>query len=166
MRTTITVAITLLALSAPVFSQTQTNERRGLFYGVVGPGVGAGAGEIGGTVQFGFGGEGLVTKSAGIGGEIAYLAPVKGVSNGLGIASVMGGYHFRTEGSDQKAIPFASGGYSLFFREGAGSGINFGGGVNYWMKERVGMRFEVRDYIVVLDGVANLVTFRVGILFR
>ncbi len=52
------------------------------------------------------------------------------------------------------------------FVNGAGSGINFGGGVNYWMKERVGLRFEVRDYIVVLDGVANLVTFRVGILFR
>jgi hypothetical protein len=166
MRRAITIAITLLALSIPVFSQSQTSERRGHFYGVVGPGVGADAGDTGGTVQFGFGGEGLLTQSAGIGGEIAYLAPVKGVSNGFGIASVMGGYHFRKEGSDQKVIPFASGGYSLFFRENAGSGINFGGGVNYWMKGRVGLRFEVRDYMVVLDGVANLVTFRVGILFR
>jgi hypothetical protein len=160
------VTISLLVLSLPAFAQAQAREHRSLFYGVGGVGVGVGGGASGGTFQLGFGGEGLITQSVGMGGEISYLGAFEGIRNGIGIASVTGGYHFEGTGSGRRVVPFASGGYSLLFRSGSTSGVNFGGGVNYWMKDRVGLRFEVRDYVFPLDGVANVVSVRVGILFR
>ncbi len=165
MKRPLLIPILLVVLSIPLFAQ-QPREHRSLFYGVGGAGVGVGGGASGGTFQVGFGGEGLITKSAGMGGEISYLGAFEGIRSGIGIASVTGGYHFEAAGSGKKVVPFASGGYSLLFRSGSTSGVNFGGGVNYWMKDRVGLRFEVRDYLFPLDGVANVVSFRVGILFR
>ena len=54
----------------------------------------------------------------------------------------------------------------MVFRNAIGNGFNAGGGINYWFKERVGMRFEVRDHIFPLFGSTNLISFKVGITFR
>jgi len=45
-------------------------------------------------------------------------------------------------------------------------GNHFRGGVNYWFKERVGLRIEVRDHVVIPSDGFNLIGVRFGIAFR
>ncbi|MDQ3010723.1 MAG: hypothetical protein M3X11_08495 [Acidobacteriota bacterium] len=54
----------------------------------------------------------------------------------------------------------------MFFRSGVDNGVNFGGGVNYWFKDRIGLRFEVRDHMFIPSPDTHLIGFRVGLLFR
>ncbi len=65
-----------------------------------------------------------------------------------------------------KTEPFVNGGYSLFFREGHGNFAYLGGGVNYWMARRVGLRFELRDHIYARTGDLHYWGVRVGLAFR
>ena len=39
----------------------------------------------------------------------------------------------------------------VFADGGAAGGGNFGGGIQYWPKDRIGLRFEVRDHIFSSD---------------
>src|SRR5438067_1141473 len=118
-----------------------------------------------GTMQVGGGGEGLVYKGFGLGGELGYVAPWSSFSRGLGVLSADGLYDFNRS---EKLVPFVRSGYTLFFRSGAVNGINFGGGVNYWFRERVGLRLEVRDQVAIeLDGPSShFYGFRIGLSFR
>jgi hypothetical protein len=54
----------------------------------------------------------------------------------------------------------------MFFRNGVANGGHFGGGVNYWLKERVGLRFEVRDHVVAEAAGTHFLDFRFGLTFR
>ena len=53
-------------------------------------------------------------------------------------------------------------------RSGAINGVNFGGGVNYWFRERVGLRLEFRDQVgIELEGPSShFYGLRVGLSFR
>lgn len=62
-------------------------------------------------------------------------------------------------------MPFVTGGYSLRIRAGVASAFNFGGGVNYWFKDRVGLRLEFRDHISHSD-LNYFYGFRIGLAFR
>jgi hypothetical protein len=73
---------------------------------------------------------------------------------------------FRAKDEGNRLEPFVTGGYTLFFRSGTTNGANFGGGVNYWFKNRVGLRFEVRDTLSVEVRTVHFVGFRVGVTFR
>jgi hypothetical protein len=84
------------------------------------------------------------------------------VGDGLGLASVNLSYHFN---NSRKLAPFVTGGGSLAFRGGAAGGGNIGGGVHYWMRDNLGLRLEVRDFIFSSDS-PNTVVFRVGLSFR
>ena len=98
------------------------------------------------SFQVGAGGEGLVYKGLGLGAQIGYLAPFRAGGDGFGIFSADGSYHFQH--SKLKLVPFVIGGYSVAFRSGtSSSGGNFGGGVQYWMKDHLGLRFEFRDHV-------------------
>lgn len=153
----------LLMLSANALAQSNaTKEHKGQGYGFVAPLV-SNYGDTG--VQAGFGGEGLVYKGLGVGGEVSYLK-LGGYTYGLGAVSPNASYHFRGLTKDGKWVPFVTGGYSLYFRNGVAHGLNFGGGVNYWFKERVGLRVEVRDQVLPFDGTLHYVGFRAGISFR
>ena len=146
-------------------AQAQTplpQEHRGQGYGFAAP-VASSYGATG--FQAGFGGEGLVYKGLGVGGELSYLSFSR-FDNGVGVVSPNVSYHFSNVSKDGKWVPFVTGGYSLYFRNSTASGVNFGGGVTYWMKERVGLRFEVRDQVIALDGTGHFVGFRAGISFR
>ena len=126
-------------------------------------GIGASSGDFGHTtVHVGGGGEGLFYKGLGAGAEIGYLGR-DGFGSGFGVASVNVAYHFGRPG--QKLVPFVTGGGTVAFRTGAAGGGNFGGGVQYWMKDRVALRLEFRDHIISSDS-PHFYGFRVGIAFR
>ena len=153
----------LLVLLAGAQAQSNnTKEYKGQGYAFAAPLV-SNYGDSG--WQTGFGGEGLVYKGLGVGGEVSYLK-LGGYTYGLGAVSPNASYHFRGLTKDGKLVPFVTGGYSLYFRNGVAHGLNFGGGVNYWFKERVGLRVEVRDQVLPFDGTLHYVGFRAGISFR
>ncbi|MFY9557232.1 MAG: outer membrane beta-barrel protein [Blastocatellia bacterium] len=139
----------------------QSSERRG--WGYVFGGAGASTGDFTfAAFQVGAGGEGLVHNGLGLGAEIGYLAPFRDAGNGIGIFSGDVSYHFARS---SKLVPFVTGGYSAAFRRGASHGANFGGGVQYWMKEHVALRIEFRDHGFSSDN-PHLFQFRVGLAFR
>lgn len=147
---------------AAAFGQTMS-EPRAWGYGF--GGVGGTSGGSVATLHVGGGGEGLVYKGLGLGAEVGYLSPFEDLSDGIGILSTNVSYHFVKPKSNQKLVPFVTGGFSLAFRNGASGGGNFGGGVQYWVRPRLGLRFEFRDHIFSSD-TTHLYGFRVGLSFR
>lgn len=161
MRKVIT-AITVLVLMQAVALGQSSPDRRAWGY-VVGGAGGNSGGSSTGWFQVAAGGEGLVTKGLGLGAEIGYLAPFRSGGDGIGIFSPDVSYHFKR--SSSKLVPFVTGGYSLAFRSGAGSsGGNFGGGVQYWMKDHLGLRLEFRDHVFSSDS-PHFYQFRAGLSF-
>ncbi len=118
------------------------------------------------ALHIGAGGEGLLYKGLGLGGEVGYLAPTRAMSYGIGIGSVDGSYHFLTGSPGQRVVPFVTGGYSLAFRSGTLNLANYGGGIHYWFSRHVGLRLEVRDHAYLRGSAAHALGFRVGVAFR
>jgi hypothetical protein len=157
--------IFLLVLAASQLNaQTTSSEYRG--HGYAFGAVGGATGSSDPLFHAGVGGERLLYKGFGIGGELGYLWVGERPDAGLGVASVDAQYHFLNASQSRKVVPFVTGGYSLLFRSGALNAVNLGGGVNYWFKERVGLRFEVRDHFPPENADAHFIGFRVGITFR
>jgi hypothetical protein len=154
-------AITLLVLIQAVALGQSPTDKRAWGY-VFGGGGGTSGGGSTGWFQVGAGGEGLVYKGLGLGAEVGYLAPFRAAGDGIGILSPDVSYHFKR--SNSKLVPFVTGGYSLAFRNGTSSGGNFGGGVQYWMKDHLGLRFEFRDHVFSSDS-PHFYQFRVGLSF-
>jgi hypothetical protein len=152
-------AIVFIVLAQGLALGQSSGERKAWVYGFGGVGGGSDF-NSNALVTVGGGGEGYFGNGAGIGAEIGYIASTGSVSNGFGLASVNGSYHFNRSG---KVVPFVTGGASVAFL-GAGGG-NFGGGVNYWASKRFGLRFEVRDHIFSSDR-PHTVLFRVGLSFH
>ncbi|HQR31799.1 MAG TPA: hypothetical protein PLK30_03610 [Blastocatellia bacterium] len=152
--------------SSPAKSSNSGSEHRGYGYVFVAPGVVSDGGYGTATMHFGGGGEGLIKGGFGVGAEIGGLAPVDGFSEGFGVFSAGANYHFLNASQSGKIVPFVNGGYTMFFRNGVANGGHFGGGVNYWFKERVGLRFEVRDHIVSEIPGTHFIGFRFGLTFR
>jgi hypothetical protein len=65
----------------------------------------------------------------------------------------------------KKTMPFVTAGYTLFFRSGAAHGFYFGGGVNRWIGENVGIRIEGRNQTMP-SCKENLLEARFAILIR
>jgi len=116
--------------------------------------------------HLGVGGEGFFTRNLGAGVELGYLTPMRSWSDGVGTLSPNLVVRFRAKDKNHKLEPFVTGGYTLFFRSGTASGVNFGGGVNYWFNNNVGLRLEVRDNVWTQYSTIHFVDFRVGVTFR
>jgi hypothetical protein len=101
-----------------------------------------------------------------VGGEIGFLGAVGGFGQGVGVLSPNVSYNFLNASRSGKFVPFATGGYSMFFRSGALNAVNFGGGMNWWFKDRLGLRLELRDHILREYSSYHLVGFRIGLAFR
>jgi hypothetical protein len=113
-----------------------------------------------------FGGHGSVWKGVTIGGEIGAGYGVTGrYPPAIGFANFSGGYHFTAGRKDTKLDPFVMAGPTLAFRNGAGRGWHFGAGVNYWIKERLGIRAEFRTNTISSD-LNTWPQFRIGVTFR
>ncbi len=115
------------------------------------------------TWHFGGGGEALVYKGLGVGGEIGYVTPARDWSAGIGILSVDGSYHFA---QNRRISPFVTGGYSLGFRQGHANFVNFGGGLTYWFRDRHGIRVEFRDHLEPQYTDAHYLSVRIAYAFR
>jgi len=122
----------------------------------------------GNFVHVGGGGEGRVTDRFALGGEIGVVKPTTNqYAITTGLASVTPAFHFISKNSQRKFDPFVDGGVSLLAGRGAGIAFHYGGGVNYWLRRRIGLRFEFRDHIWSPEAgeTVHLVGFRVGLVF-
>ena len=147
----------LLSMSARAFAQGDGYGGQG--YVFFAPGVEASSGS--GFLHVGGGGEARI-KRFGIGAEIGYLSAGRYREDGVATASSNISFQL----APGKWSPFVTGGYTLFLRSGGYGhvhGGNFGGGVNYWFKQRTALRFEVRDNVLHDE---HLVGFRIGLTFR
>ena len=139
----------------------------GLGYGFGGVGAAIGEGDSTGTWHLGGGGDAIFADAVGIGAEIGYLNSFEEDSEGVGVFSVNGSYHFGGGSPSGKVRPFVTGGYTLGFRDGHANLFNVGGGVNFWLKPKVGLRVEFRDHIWVEDNdTLQFLGVRVGVTFR
>jgi len=159
MRKVLFAIAVLVTVQGLALGQT-SSERRGWGYVFAGVGGRSNASDV--LINVGGGGEGYFGNGVGLGGEIGYLTTKDSSSEGFGLASVNTSYHFLRS---QKVVPFITGGASLAFRQSALGGGNFGGGAHYWMSDRLGLRFEVRDHIFSSDS-PHTVIFRVGLTFK
>ncbi len=117
------------------------------------------------TLHIGAGGEGFIYKGLAAGGDIGYLFPAQSFRYGAGLLSVNGSYHLNRN-SHWIVSPFVTSGYSLAFRGAAANMVNVGGGLNYWLGERTGLRLEFRDHIQPGYRATHLLEFRIGLAFR
>lgn len=120
-------------------------------------------------VHVGGGAEGRITGRFALGGELGVLKPVTNqdaVTTTL--ASVTPAYHFIPKDSKRKFDPFVDGGVSLLFGRGSGAAIHYGGGVNYWVRRRIGLRLEFRHHLWSPEAgeAIHIVGFRIGLVFR
>jgi hypothetical protein len=164
------LALLLVAL-VPVWASAQDPDwSKGHGYAYFAPGLAGAQGETGmTTAHIGGGGEGFFTRNLGLGAEVGYLAPFESFSDGIGTFSPNFVARFRAKSGQNKVEPFVTGGYTLFFSSGTANGVNFGGGVNYWFKEHVGLRFEVRDSAMIPgegQATTHFVGFRIALTFR
>lgn len=113
----------------------------------------------------GVGGEGVFFKGLGAGADIGAAYPLRYPQGVVGQLNVSGYYHFTAGRKDTKWDPFVVAGYTMFFRSGVAHAAHYGGGVTYWMKERVGLRAEFRNHQLRYDG-AHFGEFRIGVSFH
>lgn len=137
----------ILALTAllcfSVLASAQVNYR-GHAYGSFGFESPKG-GSIGDIMTGGFGGDYIVWKGVGFGGDAHYAFPRREPSDGIGLASVHGSYHFVNQYNPKKFVPFGNAGYTLAFRSGTANFAHAGGGFIYWFNDDIGFRFEFRN---------------------
>ncbi len=134
------VVVLLVAFSAAAWGQ----HSHGYFF--FAPGALTVRGHSGSTIHLGGGGEAILGKGIGVSAELGALGPSRAFSQAIGAMSVNGAYHFVHERT-ARVDPFVTGGYSLFFREESANLFNFGGGANYWVGRRWGLKFEFRDHV-------------------
>jgi hypothetical protein len=156
-------------LAAPAWGQEVEKEKSGHGYVFVAPGAATTfscRSCTAGTIHFGGGGETTFYKGLGIGAEIGYLGAMEDLSAGFGLLSINGVYIFRGRGHSRWE-PFLTGGGTLAMGQGEAAGaVNFGGGVQYWLKNRIGLRIEFRDHVPNQDFSSHLFEGRIGFSFR
>lgn len=147
MKTLKTVAFPVLALSLTLFLPSVACAQRGgkgqwYAFGTVGGQTGVAGVQVGAGIGY----ERLVYKGLGLGGEFEGF----GGPDARAIVSANGSYHFRQSAS-QKLAPFVAAGVSGVGACGDACGgvaaLNFGGGINYWLRPNRGLRLEVRDFV-------------------
>lgn len=149
----------LIVVSSFVLAAAASAQTHG--YAFFAPGGSTSSGYTDSNFHLGFGGEGVFKGGFGVGGEVGYLTTRQNFDGGFGLASFNGTYHFNRRA---KVVPFVTGGYSLAFRNGTAHLGNVGGGVNWWLRPRIGIKIEFRDHIHRDD--LHLWGFRFGVIFR
>lgn len=123
--------------------------------------------------EVGFGGEGFVFKGLGMGGELAWVH-WGAYDNQAWLPSVDVSYHVLGNRARARVDPFGLFGASVYVPTMHGdrgdAAKNFGGGVNFWVKPHLALRFEFRTTVnrdVYEFGPGNpYLAFRFGVTFR
>ena len=118
------------------------------------------------ALHFGGGGEMVWGSGLGLGAELGIAGPKDGFGDAyIGLLSINPSFHF---GKSSKVDPYATGGYSRSFgHDSAANWGNFGFGLNYWFRERAGLKVEFRDHIHRESGItAQLWEVRFGLSFK
>ena len=152
--------LVLAVILMPIFFEGIANAQSSNGY-VVG-GVGSYNSKL--LSQAAIGGEYVIGKGIGAGGELGFVAG----HTSFGFVSLNMYYHLAHNGGAQKVDPFVTGGYTGAFNFfAAASGANIGLGLHYWFLPHLGVRAEFRD--IVFPGTtqgANIRGFRGGIAFH
>jgi hypothetical protein len=110
----------------------------------------------------GGGGEGFPWKSLGLGFEAGYYKFHEDTS--FGLASFNVAYHLG-DPSSGRVDPFLGVSAGFYWaEEQAGAGLGFGGGLNVWFTDRVGVRADLR--LQTLGTEEGLFLYRVGVTVR
>jgi hypothetical protein len=155
--------VILLVVLLPLAAAAQSKDHHGQGYFFVAP-TATSAGDFG--LHIGGGGEGLVYKGLGVGGEIGYIGASRELSRGIGVLSPNVSYNFTKASRSGKFAPFVTGGYTLLVGSDALHAVNLGGGVNWWFKDHLGLRLEFRDHVATQFGSTHIFGFRIGLAFR
>src|SRR5512136_2678606 len=141
------LAVLLLGLPSPVSAQDQgTNpHHRGSGYFFLAAGMCQHAVLLGGT---GGGGEVFVYRGIALGGDAGAYSFTD--TYAFGVGAVNATYHFAGPNRRRGSDPFLTGGWSMAFAPGGfyGGGTNIGGGFNYWVRDRIGIRWEARGHAI------------------
>lgn len=121
------------------------------------------------------GAEGLVSSGIGLGAEAGAIRQVSPGWHGVLTYVSTNVYYHLIQTGDQ-TDPFVTVGYTSLFRgahheagqdPGQANLINFGGGLNYWMRPNLGAKIEFRDNLHPKRGPnPNYWSFRIGIIVR
>jgi hypothetical protein len=117
-----------------------------------------------GTYSIGAGADWLIGSKLALGVDSHFFGWWECSSCGAFIVTGNAGFLQRRQVAADKWEPFALGGIGLAAVEGGGIGVAaFSGGTNYWMRERLALRFEGRyEYVFDEEGYLHL---RVGVVF-
>jgi len=150
----------LLLLVVALTAGTATAQTHGYIF--VAPGVVSGSNNSSALIHLGIGGEYVFRSTYGAGAEVGFIG--RSDLDAVGMASINGYYHFK---HDRPWAPFVTGGYSNAFELFQSSSLaNIGGGINYWYKDHMGFKFEVRDHFSTGTRSANYLEFRFGFNFK
>jgi hypothetical protein len=128
-------------LALPLMAQNETTRLQG--YGYFGV-LGADHTTFGKLLNPGLGAELTLYKGFAASADIGYVGFYNNFNEGgFGLFSPNLTYRFF---NSSNFVPFVTGGYSRIFRDGSANLGNYGGGVTYWLRRRVGLRVEGRDY--------------------
>ncbi len=152
----------LFLVGAIVVAGVRTTRAQGLGYAIAGPaGYSGFFGSSASSVHVAGGGEALVHGRAGVGGEF-------GILNTLSVFSANGVLHISPSPAKRGSSPFVTGGYTYMGSgEGSFSAWNVAGGLDFWAKNRLGVRVEFRDHVRPDSrGAVQYWTIRAGVVFR
>lgn len=141
------IAGLMAVLAAGAFAQSGREAYNAV--GTIGFGFGGRADratDFGKLMSFVGGGEGYVWKGLALGGDGQFVWQRDNSDTNFGLLAIGPSYHFDDRENPRKIVPFVTGGYGLAFRDDALSLYQLGGGVTWWPKARVGLRFEYRYY--------------------
>ena len=127
MKSFLVVSFLVFLMPAFALGQDQNNAAQGYAFVGLGDSFGTTA------LHFGGGGEFDLYKGLGFSLDLGYMAPSRGLQEGIGIFSPNGRYAFR-HSADSKLIPYITAGYSLLFRRDTA--------------KKVGLKVEFRDHVL------------------
>ena len=116
------------------------------------------------TIHIGGGEEFIWPTGLGLGVDVGYIGSARGFTQGAGLFTAGPIYEF---GGSHCYRPYVRGGVTLAFDiDGALPLMHVGGGLNHWLSERWGVKYEVRDHLHPRYPGFQVVEFNIGLLIR
>ncbi len=161
MKKTCAVCGFLFLISAHVIAQESNKPRPGYFL-FAAPGAQSDSGTF--TAQVGVGAEGYLYRGFGLGFDAGGIWDTFEWNFMMSLNTL---YNFNTR-DKSKLSPFLIGGVTGISsgERGLDGGINFGGGIQYWFVDRIGLRAEFRDHIITSGRNQHYPQCRIAIVFR